>query len=211
VAEQNPSQESVQALAEAFRELERSVEKILSYSRLISDLSAGRQLRPQWARERIPAIVREAASYFESEARRLNVTLITQCSGEEEPVWTDAQFIFRIIQNLVGNALRAVAERAAIEDLKSNCKVTVRTVQDKHGCTIEVSDTGSGMPPEMVRRILDGTAVSRWTTRSGSGWGTKIVRELTSALGGTLSIESTPGTGTVFRIKLPLSENVPSR
>jgi signal transduction histidine kinase len=206
--QESPSQ-SLRDLNEALHEMAKSVDKIISYSRLISDLSAGRPLRPQWTQESIPALVREAASYFESEARRLKVTLATECSGTEKLVWTDAQFVFRIVQNLVGNALRAVAERSAREDLKSNGKVTVRVRQGEQACEIEVSDTGSGMPPEVVKSILQGTAVSRWTTQAGSGWGTKIVRELTTALKGTLEIDSTPGEGTVFRITLPCHEDAP--
>ncbi len=208
-AKQNPSPESISAISESMGELEKSVEKIISYSRLISDLSMGKPLRPQWSLERIPNLVYEATSYFESEARRLNVTLITECEDNHQPVWTDAQFIFRIVQNLVGNALRAVAEKSAGENGKTNGKVIVRAVQDERECTIEVSDTGPGMPPEMVQSILQGTAGSRWATRTGTGWGTKIVRELTCALKGTLEIESALGKGTTFRIKLPSLKSSP--
>ena len=59
------------------------------------------------------------------------------------------------------------------------------------------------MSDETARRILSGNARSTWDKASGSGWGTKIVLELTATHEGRVEIDSAPGEGATFRVVLP--------
>lgn len=183
---------------EGFASLAESIDRIVGYSRLISDLSAGRPLRPALKPTRFSDTVREAVSYLEPEARRRGVAL-TVAADIEEPALLDPLYVFRIAQNLVGNALKAVHEAKGLGG-----HVHVRTFTRDSMHVLEVEDDGPGMPEEVRERIVRGMAVSGWRKSGGSGWGTKIVFELTSALGGHIEVDSEPGKGTTFRVVLPM-------
>jgi signal transduction histidine kinase len=65
---------------------------------------------------------------------------------------------------------------------------------------VEVSDTGAGMPPEVLSRLFE----PFFTTRSkGVGMGLSVSHAIVTSLGGTLRAESQPGVGTRFTVTLP--------
>lgn len=191
-------EETAAYVKEGFASLAESIDRIVGYSRLISDLSAGRPLRPDLKPTRFSDTVREAVSYLEPEARRRGVTL-TITADVEEPTLLDSLYVFRIAQNLVGNALKAVHEAKGLGG-----HVTVRTFARDCMHILEVQDDGPGIPDEVRERIVRGMAVSAWRKSGGSGWGTKIVTELAAALGGRIEVDSELGKGTTFRVVLPM-------
>jgi signal transduction histidine kinase len=205
--------ESVAELRSLVKELASNNERILSYATLISDLSAGKPLEPSLRVEPLAKTIEIAASYMESEARRKGVCLSVEVDGDAPPSAHDPMYLNRIVQNLVGNAIKAVSENTAgrasgegandaeTAEPTGNVEVRYRFTGDAH--VIEVRDSGLGMTAETIRRILSGRAQSTWGDNSGSGWGTKIVIELTQAQGGTVEVESELGVGSVFRILLP--------
>jgi signal transduction histidine kinase len=65
---------------------------------------------------------------------------------------------------------------------------------------VEVADTGVGIPPELIGKIFDPFVT---TKRAGTGLGLYICRNIVASFGGELSVESTPGKGSVFRVVLP--------
>jgi signal transduction histidine kinase len=67
---------------------------------------------------------------------------------------------------------------------------------------IEVADTGRGMPQWVKERLFTDRVVS--TKPGGTGLGTRIVKNVVDAHGGTISVESEEGKGTTFYIKLPV-------
>jgi two-component system NtrC family sensor kinase len=97
------------------------------------------------------------------------------------------------VLNLLNNALDAVDEGGRIT-------VTSRAVED--GVEVEVEDNGTGIPEELHDRIFD----PFFTTKApgeGSGLGLSICHTIMKGLGGSLSFDSEPGGGTVFRVRLP--------
>ncbi len=179
-----------------------SIDRIVGYSHLISDLSAGRKLRPNKSVQSLAESIENAASYLEPEARKKNVDLEYDIQSDAPDFSHDQLFMFRIVQNLVGNAIKAIHDIESDSNTRQ-MRVTVayRFEDDKH--ILEVSDTGPGMSKETASRILAGTAVSRWAKESGSGWGTKIVLELTASHDGSVFIDSKIGKGSTFRIEFP--------
>jgi signal transduction histidine kinase len=192
-------------LRDSFTDLKESIDRIVGYSRLISDISAGRPVRPTLRAGNFPQTVLDAASYLEPEARRSGVRLVYDVDPNCQPRLFDTQFVFRIVQNLVGNAIKAVKESAPVDEREDAefGTVWVRCSPNGTGYVLEVQDSGPGLREDTVRRILAGNATSQWETSGGSGWGTKIVLELASALGGHLDIASTPGEGATFRVSIP--------
>jgi len=123
-----------------------------------------------------------------------------------------------MVQNLVGNAIKAVKEtipddwrRQQIEDdddesdedrpVFGEVFIRYRFKNGQH--IIEVEDTGPGMSLETAERILAGKARSQWDKGSGSGWGLKIVLELAGTHDAKVSIDSELGKGSTFRIAMP--------
>jgi signal transduction histidine kinase len=209
-----PIAESVAELQSLVKELASNNERILSYATLISDLSAGKPLEPSLRVEPLAKTIEIAASYMESEARRKGVCLKVEVDDDAPASAHDPMYLNRIVQNLVGNAIKAVSENTAerahgseettdaeTQEPTGEVEVRYRFAGDTH--VIEVRDSGLGMSAETIRRILSGRAQSTWGDNSGSGWGTKIVIELTQAQGGSVEIESELGVGSVFRILLP--------
>jgi signal transduction histidine kinase len=196
-----------------FDDLKFSVERIVGYSRLISDMSAGRPLRPTKRLASMSGPVLSSAAYLETEARSNHVALRYDIDETAPTTMFDELYVFRIVQNLVGNAIKAVKEiltdeqlaqvRHDLDDETGFSEVWVRYKFDGSHHLIEVSDCGAGMTQQTIRKILSGNAKSEWDKQGGSGWGTKIVLELAATHDGEVSIDSTLGEGTTFRILMP--------
>lgn len=92
--------------------------------------------------------------------------------------------------------------RNGIEAIDGHGRLRMDVVRENEGVAIAVSDTGSGMPAEEQRRIFE-PFYSR--KRGGTGLGLAIVRRIVSAHGGRIEVESAPGRGTRFTIRLPLT------
>jgi signal transduction histidine kinase len=141
--------------------------------------------------------VLEAAYYLEPMARREQCELVYEVDPDEVATHFDALAVQRVVENLVTNAVKAVKESGRERSVR------LRFKSDGSDFVLEVIDTGPGMTEFAVSRILSGTAVSQWTASSGTGLGTKVVRELVAAMGGRMEIESKIGTGTTFRVFIP--------
>ncbi|MHB8637273.1 MAG: GAF domain-containing sensor histidine kinase [Fimbriimonadaceae bacterium] len=205
-----PAEKLIDDMEPTFADLKSSVERIVGYSRLMSDMSAGRELRPNRALGPLSKTIRTAVSYLEPECRANNVLIVYEIDDSAPPFWHDDLYVFRIVQNLAGNAVKAVREtipdewsarREGRSDTCGEVVIRYRFCEDHH--VIEVSDSGPGMSVATINRILNGTVRSNWDKASGSGWGTRIVLELAATHGGKVSIESTLGNGSTFRVKLP--------
>ncbi|MBI5512943.1 MAG: PAS domain S-box protein [Deltaproteobacteria bacterium] len=104
----------------------------------------------------------------------------------------------QVFLNLLVNALQALPDRAPEENL-----VRVATFASPSGeVLIEVSDNGAGMAPDVRRRIFD----PFFTTKPvgvGTGLGLSVCQGVVQALGGVIEVDSEPGQGSVFRVRLP--------
>src|SRR5664280_2055699 len=72
---------------------------------------------------------------------------------------------------------------------------------------IEVEDSGSGIKPEDRQKIFEPFVQSGETVaQTGTGLGLTITRQYVQLMGGAISVESTPGTGSIFRVELPVDK-----
>ncbi|MFD1140946.1 ATP-binding protein [Larkinella insperata] len=112
----------------------------------------------------------------------------------------DDDKVGKIVYNLVSNALKFTPAGGTV---RVTCGLT-----DQHELTLRVEDTGIGIPADNLPRLferfyqVDGSATR---SHAGTGIGLALVHELTQWLGGTISVESTVGRGSVFTLKLPLT------
>jgi signal transduction histidine kinase len=116
-------------------------------------------------------------------------------SGAPAEVVLDRQRVRQILVNLVGNALKFTTEGEVVVDIGSG---------DGGGLQIAVRDTGSGIDASELEVIFEEFR-QVGDSGSGTGLGLAISRRLARAMGGDITVESSVGEGTVFRLSLPLA------
>ena len=107
----------------------------------------------------------------------------------------------QVFMNLLLNAAQAIAEHGVI---------TLRTRQVGDEVSVEISDTGAGIRPEIINRIFD----PFFTTKPvgvGTGLGLSITHGIVRKHGGRVEVDSAPGLGTTFRVVLPIRQEPASR
>jgi signal transduction histidine kinase/CheY-like chemotaxis protein len=108
----------------------------------------------------------------------------------------------QVFLNIILNAAQALDEAQAKRNV-----VSVRSFDEGELVVVEIEDNGPGIPSEVVPRIFD----SFFTTKArgiGTGLGLPISLGIVRALGGQLTVESRPGEGATFRVRLPSAEPV---
>jgi signal transduction histidine kinase len=91
----------------------------------------------------------------------------------------------------------------AIKSRSSELELTVSSAQTENQALVCISDNGSGIAPEHLSRIFDPFFTTR-PVGSGSGMGLTVAREAISSAGGNIEVQSEPGRGTTFTIRLPV-------
>ncbi len=123
--------------------------------------------------------------------------LAMEVADEAMPVMIDAQMLRRTLDNLVRNAVHAVAA-AAPED---GGHVIVGARLEDDAAVLEVRDDGPGVPAEARARVFD----PYYTTKDdGTGLGLAIVKKVVLEHGGSIDCGQAPEGGAAFRIRLPL-------
>lgn len=111
-------------------------------------------------------------------------------------VWVDRGLIGRVVQNLVGNAVKFTPGGGVV-------RLEARP-EPAGGLTIAVFNSGSGIPAELQGRLFQKFATGRQDER-GSGLGLAFCRLVVEAHGGRIWVESEPGEGVTFAFTLPLA------
>jgi signal transduction histidine kinase/CheY-like chemotaxis protein/purine-cytosine permease-like protein len=143
--------------------------------------------------------VHEMAGMFELQASAKGLAFRFEAEGNvPEVVRADEKRVRQILINLLGNAIKFTSEG----------QVTFRVRYAREMAHIDIEDTGPGLTAEELAQIFEpfarGNSASH--TAPGAGLGLTIAKMLTDLMGGEMRVASTPGTGSVFRIKLFLPE-----
>jgi len=110
----------------------------------------------------------------------------------------DALQLNRAIQNVLINAIQACPEKSGI--------VTVSCTQKDFYVDLRVEDNGAGIPAAQLTKVFDPYFTTKQAA-SGTGLGLYITKKVIEDHNGSIKVESTPGVGTIFTIRLPLSTN----
>lgn len=174
--------------------LEVATREIERIGRIVRDyLDSTRSLEPEKKPTSLAQVLEEAVEVTRgsepSKGRHLEVKVVDDPSD----FVTDPGLLRQIVINLLTNALDAVEDGGRVS-------LEARTADDD--VLVVVRDTGSGISPEDLRRIFEPFYTTKGRGK-GTGLGLAICRELTAALGGTISVESAPGNGSTFTVRLP--------
>jgi len=109
------------------------------------------------------------------------------------------QRLEQVIVNLLQNSAQA------IEDPNQSITVMTESSAEQHTVTIRVSDTGKGIPAELLSRLTDPFFTTR-RGEGGTGLGLSVSSSILEEHGGALEFDSEPGRGTTVTVTLPATE-----
>jgi PAS domain S-box-containing protein len=181
-----------------FRNLVSDVrEGVSRVSRIVHDLLAlSRQ--PDEAKGAVDVVAVVALSVKMAHNELRHRAQVIESYAEDLPlVDADPSKLGQVFLNLLLNAAHAIAEGRADQN-----EVRVRVGADEQGVVVEIADTGIGIPPEVMPRIFD----PFFTTKAlnvGTGLGLSISDQIVRSLGGEITVQTTQGRGTTFRVTLP--------
>jgi two-component system phosphate regulon sensor histidine kinase PhoR len=170
------------------------VEDLLTLSRVESETSVMERTRLDVRRS-----LREAAERLEPIAKRSDLAFHLDLPSEPLLVMGDEEGVRQIADNLLDNAQKYTPPGGRID---------LRARAEGREAVLDVTDSGIGIAEEHLDRIFERFyRVDKARSRSlgGTGLGLAIVKHLVEAHGGRIEVESTPGKGSSFRIRLPLA------
>ena len=189
-----------ESLGSALEEIDRMakiVESLLTISRLDSGAD-GMDLKPvdlsrlaQWTIDQMRLLAEEKS--------------IALCSVQTGPVpiIADAGRIKQVLVNLLDNAIKYTPDGGQVT-------VSVSSASGARLAILEVSDTGIGIPEESLSHVFERfyrSDKARTRESGGAGLGLSIVKAISKAHGGTVTVESVEGRGAKVRLALPLSSS----
>jgi signal transduction histidine kinase len=185
---------------EYIKDINASSLHLLSIINDVLDMSKIEAGKLELAKEvvHIENVIGEVMRMVHERARSRNIELTAQLSEEEVDIWADERSMKQIFLNLLSNAIKFSKEGGSVH---------VRVIADRpDAAVLEIEDHGIGMTEEEQERALQPFGQAKpVTTRNygGTGLGLPITKGLVEAHGGTLTLDSRAGYGTIVRIVLP--------
>lgn len=177
--------------------LSNLVADLLTLSRLESQKTLQESEKEKFDLKKVIKTSKEAQQpSIESKKIRLQ----TELPSEPVPVMGDFEALRQSVDNLLGNAVKYTSEQG---------NITVGLTVDGKEAILYVKDTGAGIEPQHLDRIFERfyrVDKARSRELGGTGLGLSIVKHVAMSHGGSVSVDSTPGVGSIFRIHLPISK-----
>ncbi|MEI6599967.1 MAG: ATP-binding protein [Comamonadaceae bacterium] len=167
-----------------------------------------------FAREKVPVkgffsldrVIEDTVRFVERPASLQQIEISTDLDPGLPQIWGDADLIKQVILNLMVNAQQAIEGKGTVT-VRSRpyaASVNAKTGVDAMPMVeIAVIDTGCGIPQANLQRIFDPFFTSKEVGK-GTGLGLSVSYGIVKAHGGRITVESVVGTGTTFRIYLPI-------
>ena len=183
------------------------LDRVLSNTRTLSALIDDILFFVQLEAERVPlrreevrtaALIEAVMADLPPPAERARVPLRVAIAAEAASLRIDEALVRRLLFHLLSNAFKFTSE--------GEVTVAVRPGEELGSAVLAVRDTGAGIPPERVSELFelfargDGSTTRRST---GLGMGLTLVQRCARLLGGEVTVESQPGAGSEFRVRIP--------
>lgn len=185
-------QQEVRHIREAARELAKLLDDILSFAQLDSG-----KVTVRLSSVAVCDAIARAESLLRFRIEQTGVAFDSQCSTSDV-VHADPDRLQQILLNLLNNALKFTA---------SGGRISVSSEKREERVLIHVRDTGIGIPADQIERIFEPFVQLDSSVRNelhrGVGLGLSITRDLARAMGGSITVASETGRGSVFTIELP--------
>lgn len=179
---------SLDRISKQVKRCKRLTHSLLRFSRqteaLISDVN-------------VNALIEEVVTLVEREAGSSGVRLIVEPESGLPDIRADGSQLQQVFLNLLTNAIDAHDQTGY-----GSVRIRTRNRSDRRGLEVIVSDTGSGIPHEIIDKIFDPFFTTK-PVGKGTGLGLSICYGIVRKMGGQLSVESEVGKGSVFTVFLP--------
>jgi two-component system phosphate regulon sensor histidine kinase PhoR len=204
---QGPARDDVEArerflgiMKEQATRMARLIDDLLSLSRV----ELKENVRPEQKIDLI-AVVRQVADSLQPLAQERNVVIKIDCPSEPLTVFGDHDELIRVFENLIDNALKYGV---------GGKRVDIALVRAPEGeAAVTVRDYGPGLAPEHLPRLTERfyrVDVRESRAQGGTGLGLALVKHIVNRHRGKLTIDSAPGEGASFTVRLPLAEGMSS-
>ncbi|HOW69343.1 MAG TPA: ATP-binding protein [Phycisphaerae bacterium] len=143
-------------------------------------------------------IVTDVITGLQRKADEQQVMLLTDLEEPFPPIPLDADGIEQATMNLISNAIEAVAAKTGVVNVSTrfNAKEAI--------ADLIVSDNGPGIEPNKIETLFEPFKSTKG--QGGTGLGLPVARKIVREHHGRIVVESTPGKGTVFRVRLPVQQ-----
>ncbi len=191
--EARAARDAVEMIRKGWNIVERNQERITA---LVMDmLTFSKEREPEPCPSDLNEVTREVVSLMQARAEALDVDLKFAADDAMPTLMFDPEGLHRAILNLITNAIDAC-------DQREDGQVEVATELTPSLAIVRVRDNGSGIPAEDLEQIF-GIFVSRKGGR-GTGLGLPVSQKIIKEHGGRITVESTPGQGSLFTLELPV-------
>jgi len=171
------------------RKIIEEVERIDSI--LIKMLTASRGSMAPRSRLRLDQVAQKVLAATDVQCRSQDILIQTHFEPNLPSIMADPTEIEQIFTNLLTNALF---------EMRQGGELSLTLRRDGDFIQLAVADTGGGIPQEHINQIFDPFFT---TKEKGTGFGLSVVLRIVRGYGGLINVESTPGLGTKFIVKLP--------
>ncbi len=179
-----------------------NLEEVLKQSQRCRDIVKGllefsRQSAINTERVDLNRILQDTLFLISKQAAFFNIELVKDWDPQLPPVMADKSQLQQVFMNILMNAVQAMGERGTI---------TITTRRGRLG-TVEaaIADTGRGIPQEVIDRIFDPFFTTKGSGE-GTGLGLSIAYGIITKHHGTIQVQSEPGRGTTFIVRLPAAQ-----
>ncbi len=147
----------------------------------------------------INSVIEDGLYFLNSRCQKEGIKLTKNLAQNLPRVTIDNGQIHQILVNLVVNAIQAIE--------KPSGEIAIKTYSDSEYVILEISDNGCGMTDEIKEKIF----LPFFTTKDvgqGTGLGLPVVYGIISSIGGDICVDSKPGKGTIFAVKIPICKEI---
>ena len=183
----------------ASQRLERATKAVGQMKEIVSKLLFySRDARTGWRETDINQVIEDTLQMVGHQLRLDNVEVLQQL-GEVPPILANANELQQVLTNLVLNARDAMLTPGAV-----GRRMLLSTGACEGGVWVKVRDQGAGIAPEVIERIFDPFFTTK-DVGKGTGLGLSVTSQLIQQHGGSIKVQSQPGHGTEFEVRLLLS------
>jgi len=175
----------------ALQKIENSVKRARTIThQLLADIGKKEQVLTEID---MAALVTETIRLIRRDAERKGIRVNLAADRDMRTLWSDPNQIRQVLINLLNNAIHATDEDG---------EITVRLAARGTGASLDIIDSGSGIPKENQDRIFE-PFFSTKSPGEGTGLGLFVTRDIVEKFGGTLTVESELGKGSRFSVYIP--------
>jgi len=192
IVTENPDLAHVAEFKDRIAKVEAQVERGRKVMRRL--LGFSRRVGPELEPVNVVAALDETVSFVEKDLEASRIRIVREYGSDVPIIRSNLAQMQQVFLNLINNALDAIREDGEL-------RLLVRCADGD--VVVKVADTGPGIPEKDLARVFEPFFSTKSGDKQHTGLGLAICQEIMRGLGGRISVESSPGTGTVFSVRFP--------